>query len=153
MKYHLILGVICAIFAGVFGQFAADWGMLAWIGFASWACFFAAGGGVKGAQKTFLTNLYGMFIGWLVVYAASITGMHNPMLLPLMGGVFLLCAAGGISQLSFVPGAFIGCAAFLGSGALILETFISLLVGLVLGFISERIAQTIFAKITPASAQ
>ncbi|GAU08159.1 DUF1097 domain-containing protein [Desulfoplanes formicivorans] len=138
MNYHIAVALTSCVLAGVFGQFSADWGMLGWIGFASWAAFFAAGGGIKGAQKTVVTNLFGVAIGCAVVYIASVTGMSNPMLLPLMGGVFIMCAAGYFSFLSFVPGSFIGCAAYLGSGALALESIASLLVGIILGFIAER---------------
>ena len=94
MNYHIAIALTSSILAGVFGQFSANLGMLGWIGFASWACFFAAGGGIKGAQKTIVTNIFGVIIGCSAVYIASITGMNNPMLLPLIGGVFIMCAAG-----------------------------------------------------------
>ena len=133
MNYHLAIALTSSILAGVFGQFSANLGMLGWIGFASWACFFAAGGGIKGAQKTIVTNIFGVIIGCSAVYIASITGMNNPMLLPLIGGVFIMCAAGYFTILSFVPGSFIGCAAYLA-----LESTVSLIVGIALGFIAER---------------
>lgn len=138
MNYHIAVGITSCILAGVFGQFSADWGMLGWIGFVSWACFFAAGGGVDGLKKTVPANIFGVLIGCGVVYVASITGMSNPMLLPLTLGVFVMCAAGAFELLSFVPASFVGCAAFLGSGALLLESTVSLLVGICLGFVAEQ---------------
>jgi ABC-type uncharacterized transport system permease subunit len=78
--------------------------------------------------------------------------MSNPMLLPLTAGVFIMFACGMIPFLSFVPGAFIGCAAFLGSGALLLETTVSLLVGLTLGFIAERAALVLVNKTSKSSS-
>jgi len=138
MNYHIAVAITSSILAGIFGQFSADWGMLGWIGFISWACFFAVGGGVAGLKKTVPANLFGVLIGFCVVYIASITGMSNPMLLPLTLGVFIICASGYFEFLSFVPASFVGCAAFLGSGALLLESTVSLLVGITLGFIAEQ---------------
>jgi hypothetical protein len=138
MNYHIAVALTSCILAGVFGQFSADWGMLGWIGFASWACFFATGGGLAGLKKTTINSLFGVLIGALAVYAASISGFNNPMLIPLTVGVFIICATGYFDKVAFAPASFIGCAAYLGSGALALETVVSLLVGIGLGYIAER---------------
>ncbi len=146
MKYHLILGLIVAPLAGLCGQFAAGLGVLAWVVFLSWAGFFAAGGRIEGLKKISLSSLVGYAGGYAAFELASMSTMSNPILLPLAGVLFVICALGGL-RFFFVPGAFLACASYFGGGALPWETFISLLIGIILGYVSEFIALKIFQKV------
>ena len=143
MKYHLILGLIVAPLAALCGQFAAGWGILAWVVFLSWAGFFATGGNKNGLIKISLSTFVGYIGGYVAFELASMSTMSNPILLPLTLVLFIICALGGFT-IFFIPGAFLACAAYFGGGALPWETFISLVLGIVLGFVSEFIALKIY---------
>ena len=38
-----------------------------WVGFASWACFYAAGGRTQGLVEALASNVSGVVWGWLIV--------------------------------------------------------------------------------------
>lgn len=142
MKFHLILAVLTAVFASVVAQYAAPWGLVGWVVFLSWAGFFAAGAGKEGFLKILVSSLVGLLGGYAVIELAAMSTMSNPMLIPVAVVIFVFVALGSC-KCFFVPGSFIGCASYLGAGALPWETFISLVMGCVLGYATYFAAQKI----------
>ena len=140
MKFHLILGLCVAPLAAVVGQYSAPMGLIAWVVFLSWAIFFASGGQACGLLKTLVSVLVGLGGGYLVIELAAMSASFTPILLPLGAVIFVFCLM-GICKCFFIPGAFVGCAAYMGAGALPWETFISLILGVILGFITEQVTQ------------
>ncbi len=140
MKFHLVLGLFVAPLAAIVGQYSAPMGLIAWVVFLSWATFFASGGQVSGLLKTFASVLVGLGGGYLVLELAAMSASFTPILLPLAAVIFVFCLM-GTCKCFFIPGAFVGCASYMGAGALPWETFISLVLGVILGFITEQFTQ------------
>ncbi len=143
MKFYLILGACVAPLAALCGQFAAPYGLIAWVAFLSWAGFFATGGKKEGAIRITASTMLGLLGGVAVIEMAAMSTLSNPVLIPLGIVIFAFCALGYFPLFRFIPGAFLGCAAFMGAGALWLETFLSLLLGIALGVISETVCHRI----------
>jgi len=116
-----------------------------WAGIMAWACFFAAGGKTQGLTKTIAANLSGVFWAFVALTAWNKFGGGVPVLSILVGlaALFMVLQA-KISALSFIPGAFIGAATavsvVVGANGTWTKTIIALVVGAVLGYLSEMLA-------------
>jgi len=140
MSFFVAAGISIGVLAGIWAQFCGNIGLLAWIGFVSWACFYAAGGGKAGLGKTLAANLSGVV--WGVVIVAIMGLMNFPFALgvAVVIGAFMMCAQAHIKYLAFIPGSFAGCASYFGSNADWKVAAISLICGAILGYLSEIIA-------------
>jgi hypothetical protein len=47
MSFFVAAGISVGVLAGIWAQWCGNFGLLAWVGFVSWACFYAAGGRLK----------------------------------------------------------------------------------------------------------
>jgi hypothetical protein len=116
-----------------------------WAGIMAWGCFFAAGGKTQGLTKTIAANLSGVFWAFVALTAWNKFGGGVPVLSVLVGlaALFMVLQA-KISALSFIPGAFIGAATavsvVVGANGTWTKTIIALVVGAVLGYLSEMLA-------------
>lgn len=141
MSFLVAVGISIGVLAGIWAQFCGNFALLPWVGFVSWACFYAAGGKVEGLTKTVISNLSGVFWGFIII---TIMGfMPNfPFALGVAVaiGAFMMCVQANIKYLAFIPGAFAGCASYFGSNLNIWHTVIALICGAVLGYFSEVIA-------------
>jgi Protein of unknown function (DUF1097) len=120
-----------------------------WAGIVAWGCFFAAGGKTAGLTKTIASNLSGVFWAFIALQAAKSLGEGNlPVLSVCVGlaALFMVLQA-KISLLSFIPGAFLGAATavsvVVGANGTWTRTIIALVVGAVLGYLSEALAGAI----------
>src|SRR6185295_2445272 len=116
-----------------------------WAGIVAWGCFFAAGGKTDGLIKTIAANLSGVFWAFLALAAWNRFGGGVPMLSVLVGvAAFAMVLQAKISILGFIPGAFLGAATavsvVVGANGTWLNTIIALVVGAVLGYLSEMLA-------------
>lgn len=138
MDKTFALAISVGILSGLWGQVAGLFGLVSWVGYVSWACFYAAGGGFLGLLKTLPANLSGALYGYLI---ATI-----PVLLPIPFSSFLIttlmCMSIVIQSkwnvLSFVPGTFVGAAIYFGNHFELQSTIITMMLGAILGFISEQ---------------
>ena len=119
-----------------------------WAGIVAWGCFFAAGGKTEGLTKTVASNLSGVFWAFLALTAWNQLGGGVPMLSVLVG----LAAVGMVLQakigiLGFIPGAFLGAATavsvVVGANGTWSRTILALIIGAVLGYLSEMLAGAI----------
>lgn len=144
MSLLVALGISIGVLAGIWGQFAGNIGMIGWVGFMSWACFYAAGGKTDGLIKTLACNLTGVIYGVLIVLLAGALGTFPFALgVALLIFVFCMCVQAHVSYLSFIPGTVVGTASFVGAGGttdLVVPVAVSLIIGAILGWISEFIA-------------
>lgn len=141
MSFFVAAGISIGVLAGIWAQFCGNVGLLAWVGFVSWACFYAAGGKTAGLAKTVAANLSGVFWGFIIVMIMNLMpGFPFALGAAVIVGAFFMCAQAHISYLAFIPGAFAGCASTFGSGLDYWATAISLICGAVLGYLSEIIA-------------
>ena len=139
----ITIGVLAGLFTWVAGSITNIGGLasplVVWVGFAAWACFYAAGGGTAGLLKTLASNISGLVWGWLIVTAFTLAGGTSPLVLGLCValGAFGMCVQAFWGPLAFIPGAFVGAAAFFGNSTLVVTTLISLVVGALLAYASE----------------
>jgi len=125
-------------------------GLIVWAGIVAWATFYAAGGGMDGLQKSIASNLAGNFWAAVALYVTAMMG-GDVLTLSLVFGVvaFIFCVQSKISLLSFIPGAFLGAATWVGvdvagaagDGGVVdmadVMIPVSMVVGAILGWVSE----------------
>lgn len=141
MKFLTAVGISIGVLAGIWAQFCGNFGLLAWVGFIAWACFFAAGGKKDGLVKGLLANLSGVFWGWVIILIVGLMPNFEYALgVAVVVPAFMMCVQANFKYLAFIPGAFCGAASYFGSGLDIKATAISLVCGALLAFASEWIA-------------
>jgi hypothetical protein len=119
-----------------------------WAGIVAWGCFFAAGGKTTGLTKTIASNLSGVFWAFLALEGSRRFGGDLPVLSLLVGvaALFMVLQA-KIPALSFIPGSFLGAATavsvVVGANGTWTKTIIALVVGALLGYLSEMLAGAI----------
>jgi hypothetical protein len=119
-----------------------------WAGIVAWGCFFAAGGKTEGLTKTIAANLSGVIWAFFALTAWGKLGGGVPVLSALVG-VAAICMVlqAKISILAFIPGAFLGAATavsvVVGANGTWSKTILALVIGAVLGYLSEMLAGAI----------
>ncbi len=151
MRTLVSLGVSCGILVGLLVQFSGALGILAWVAFAAWACYYAAGGKKEALLKIIPANLSGVAWGVIILFVVKAWGVPYAIGVVAAVAVALMCVQASWSVLGFIPGTFIGVACFLGANADWQGTSIALVIGAILGFVSEQGAGLI-GKIGAAKA-
>jgi hypothetical protein len=145
----LLVGLLIALWVWIAG--AARLHVSVWAGVVALGCFFAAGGGVAGLQKTVLAAVAG--VAWVVVadavrVAIGGGGVVGALVLGATGMALMLQAR--VPLLSFTAGAFAGAGVALGLGVNTVQEAIragvALAVGAGLGFVAELLASRISAR-------
>ncbi|MGH7498852.1 MAG: DUF1097 domain-containing protein [Gemmatimonadales bacterium] len=116
-----------------------------WAGIMAWGCFFAAGGKTTGLMKTVASNLSGVLWAFLALQVATRLGGGTPILSVAVGvAALIMVLQAKIPTLSFIPGSFIGAATavsvVVGANGTWTKTIVALVIGAVLGYLSEMIA-------------
>lgn len=140
MSYLLAVGITVGILAGVWCYVAVPLGLLAFAGFLGWASYFAAGSGLSGVRIAALSNLSGVVWGLITVYAGTMLPMVPGLIFTILFAA-IMCWQAKIPLLAFIPGTFIGNAAFYASGNDGLGTAIGLVCGIALGLVSDELAK------------
>jgi hypothetical protein len=128
-----------------------------WAGIVAWGSFFAAGGKTAGLTKTLASNLSGVLWAFLALTAWNSFGGGVPVLSVLVGiaALFMVLQA-KIPALSFIPGAFLGAATavsvVVGANGSWTKTIIALVVGALLGYLSEMLAGAMTGRARRAAA-
>ena len=73
--------------------------LVVWIGFAAWACFYAAGGRLPGLGKALAANVSGLLWGAALLWAANQLAAGSAVVL----GLFVALAAFGMCLQAAVP--------------------------------------------------
>ena len=153
MKRLIALGISIGVLAGLWtvfalsvpeiGGYAAPF--VVWIGFAAWAVFYAAGGRVPGLTKTLGSTVSGLLWGFALLWAATRISEGSAVVLGLFVALaaFGMCVQAAVPLLAFIPGAFIGAAAYFGNAGVFWSTLISLVAGALLAFASELLGDVI----------
>jgi hypothetical protein len=132
-----------------------DLQLIGWAGVIAWATFYAAGGGTAGLQKAIASNLAGNFWAAVALYLYAMVAPDNTLVLAGLFGViaFIFCVESKISILSFIPGAFLGAATWVGvdvagasgDGGIVdaadIMIPVSMVAGAILGLISEIVGK------------
>jgi Protein of unknown function (DUF1097) len=116
-----------------------------WAGIVAWGCFFAAGGKTEGLMKTVASNLSGVLWAFLALTVANSVGGGVPVLSVLVGAAAIgMVLQAKIPALAFIPGAFLGAATavsvVVGANGSWVRTCVALVIGAVLGYLSEMVA-------------
>ena len=149
MDYLNAIGITIGVLAGLLVILPASLNLIGWVCFVSWACYYAAGAGVEGLKKAIASNITGLVYGFLMVWGAGILGFPYAIGITVAIFAFCMCLQAHISILSFIPGAFCGAAAYFGNGAkpeIIVAVVISLILGAVLGYVSDISGKAIMKK-------
>jgi hypothetical protein len=128
-----------------------------WAGIVAWGCFFAAGGKTTGLSKTIASNLSGVLWAFLALTAWKSFGGGVPVLSVLVGlAALFMVLQSKIPALSFIPGAFLGAATavsvVVGANGSWTKTIIALVIGAVLGYVSELLAGALSRRPRGAAA-
>jgi hypothetical protein len=145
----LAVGLLVAIWAYVASAARLHISMGA--GLVALGCFFAAGGGVPGLQKTVVATLSGVV--WVLIAAAvrvAIGGGSVVAAIVLGATAAALALQSRLPLLTFTAGAFAGAGVAYGLGVNTLREGIragvALIVGALLGFAAERLAEMARAR-------
>ena len=149
MALAVSIGVLIAVWTyiavGVVAQLSV------WAAIVAWGCFFAAGGKMQGFQKTVAANVSGLIYAFIALQLVGLLGGSSAVLAILVGVIaFLMVLQSRIALLSFIPGAFIGAAVTVGSkhdsATDYVMTAVSLILGGLLGYVSEALAGAVAKK-------
>ncbi|MGB8397316.1 DUF1097 domain-containing protein [Bradyrhizobium sp.] len=159
----LLAGVATWLFLGPMGGL----GLSLWAVFVAWASFYHCGGKEAGLQKTIVHNVFGAFLGWLALTAVSQMPLGATLGVPLWAAicvaitVFVLVIAAKNPMFSDIPAAVFGYASVAAlalaggklsavtSGSLenpLINIVISMVIGALFGYASEKIAGAIVKK-------
>jgi hypothetical protein len=159
-----VLGGIAAwLFLGPLGAL----GLSVRAAFIAWASFYHCGGKEAGLQKTIINNVFGAIVGWIALLLVTQIPLAGALALPLWAGicvavaVFVLVYAAKNPMLSDIPAGVLGFAcvvalALAGNklGTLtaaslenpLINIVISMVIGAVFGYVSEKGAGALVAK-------
>lgn len=154
MKDYVGIGISVGVLAGLWTAVSVELGLITWVAFVAWACFFAAGGGAVGFQKGLAASLSGVVWGWLASVAVGYLTLPGALPIVVTVLAFILCVQAAWGPLSFIPGAFAGTAVFFGTGFAFWPTVAALVIGAVLGWLSALLGARIqgFLPASPATA-
>lgn len=146
----------------------AGFGLSIWAAFIAWASFYHCGGKMAGLQTSVLGNLWGVLWAALTLAAVTHAGLADSLGLPAWAGICVAIGVGlmillgsRIPQLSSIPAAVYGYAAVIALSLLTnapaavvspawenpaINVAVSMVVGGLLGFLSEKIAGMLTAS-------
>ncbi|MFE6510973.1 DUF1097 domain-containing protein [Nocardioides sp. NPDC057767] len=150
MKNLIGIGISVGVLAGIWTQVSIELALITWVGFVAWACYFAAGGGREGFRKGLAANLAGALWGYLASLVLTYATFTGAVALVVTVVAFILCLQAAVDLLSFIPGAFAGTAVFFGTSFDLGGTLIALVVGAVLGWLSDIAGRRIQAAVERA---
>jgi len=155
MKLYTALGIAIGILIAIWTFLAVgtDLGLVVWAGIIAWGSFFAAGGGAEGLKKSIAANLSGNLWAFLALAVYTMSGGTNTLILALLVGLiaFLMCFQANVPLLSFIPGAFLGAATWVGAGGggslnrASLMISVSMVLGAIFGYVSEAAGKRLAA--------
>jgi hypothetical protein len=165
-KFLIAVSISVGVLAGVFNlayvlyaNSSATFNLTGLVvaGFLGWATFYAAGAGKGGLVKGIPANMTGILWAVVLVFLWDKVFSFNELgaFVAVAIGAGMMCFQANIKWLGFIPGAFIGCSTFFALGATIngdvlWPSIIGLLIGLILGYVSEQLALVIKAKVLEA---
>lgn len=147
MKKVIAIGASSGIIALIWTIGSFSLGLSTVAGFLAWSSFFAAGGGRNGVTKALIANLSGVCWGFLTLELSKVLSLEfgNTVAIALGNGIGsgAICLQSKISLLSFIPASFIGWSAFIASGMNFKITIISMISGSLLGYVSEKLTDVL----------
>jgi hypothetical protein len=160
MSLYTALGISIGVLIVIWSYLALGvqaLGLNVWAGVVGWGTFYGAGGGASGLQKGIASNVSGNVYAFLVFLVAGALGDGAAITALLVGVIaFLMCVQAHVAMLSFIPGAFLGAATWVGAnvGAELDRRAIMVVVSLALGNIFGYLSEVFGTKLAkrPAAA-
>ena len=143
MKNYVGVGLSIGTLAALWTQVSVWTGLITWVGFVAWATYFAAGAGATGLSRGLLANLSGVVYGWLAVGFLGVATFPGALAVGVGVIALFMCLQAGFGPLSFIPGAFVGAASFVGTEFAFWPTVIALVIGAGLGWLSGSLGARI----------
>ena len=145
MSYLAAVGITVGFLAGAWVYLSGELSLIGFVGFLGWASYFAAGGGTKAARSAFCTNMSGILWGVLnIALSSALPGVPGIAFTILFAAI--MCWQAKLGFLGFIPGTFIGNAAFYASGNNWQGTAVALTCGIGLGLLSDVLAKKMSEK-------
>jgi hypothetical protein len=151
----VVIGIMGGIATGAALQIGSIYFVI-WVTFVAWASFYAAGGGTAGFAKSTAANIWGAVIATISLWAFSklAASMNVPLAGALCVGIAIVVLILGakVDALGFIPGQVFGYAPTAGLfvtgflagtysiGSMLAAAIVSLVIGNVLGIVSEKAA-------------
>lgn len=156
----IVIGALGGAAAWLYLGPLAGLGLLIWATFIAWACFFHCGGKEEGLKNTIVCNIWGAIMASIAVMLITNVGGTPPMVgLWVAITVAVMILGAQVPLLSSIPAAVYGyacVAAFVllgapdkmgvGTFAPFVHVAVSMVLGAVLGYVSEKVAGMIVAK-------
>src|SRR5690606_36486168 len=137
-------------------------GLQIWAAFIAWGCFYHCGGKEAGLRSSIVGNIFGAVIAWICLIVATSTNIGNALPAGLWAGivvgvgVFVLVIAANMPAFSTIPASVYGFAATAGYALVgghvgaslytasladnpLIAIVVSMVIGAVLGYISEKV--------------
>lgn len=137
MDLLIAISISVGILSGVWYKISVSLGLLAWVGFIGCTSFYGAGGKVQGWKNAAICGVSGIFWAMMIIHGGNFLGFPGADVLMVAIVSGLICAQAKIKALSYIPGAFAGCASTFGANGNWQAVLIALLLGTVLGIASE----------------
>ena len=168
----LSIGVLGGIATWLFVGPLAVLGLQIWAAFVGWAAFYHSGGKTASLRTNIPAHIWGAFMGWLALYGIALSS--GALGVPVAAGicvaitVAIMVFGANVHALAQIPSAVYGYACVAAYGLLagklgmlasasivdnpLINIVISIVVGSLFGWLSERIAETIAPHATGAPA-
>ena len=167
----LSIGILGGIATWLFVGPMAGLGLQIWAAFVAWAAYYHSGGKEVSLKSNIPAHIWGAVLGWVVLL--GINGLAGSLGVPLAAGisvaitVIVLVLGANISMFASIPSAVYGYACVAAYALLagklgtltaaslvdnpLINIVVSMVIGALLGWLSERIAGALATK-TPAAA-
>lgn len=157
----IVIGLLGGIATYLFLADHAGLGLQIWAAFIAWGCFYHCGGKASGLSSSIVGNIWGIIMATLTLIAVNKAGLADTLSLPVWAGICVALGVGvmilaaQVPILSSIPAAVYGFAATaafalltnglnslgdptLANPAVVIA--LSMIIGGVLGYISEALA-------------
>lgn len=156
----LSVGVLAVLDTWLFGLSPlASANLQVWISFISWGCHFVAGGKAKGSLTATACMVWGAVVGMVAIMLAGMWGGLGALAVPIAVGfgAALIVLTSKVPYLGIIPIGFFGFAAIAGTVVLkpldpqaaIVPVALSIVIGVIFGFVSEIVANALTRKGEP----
>ena len=126
------------IFSGIWFKLSSTIGIATWAGFMGTTSYYASGQRfLKGWKRGVISNISGVFWAMVCIEGSKVIHISNSAAIMTAVISFFIIAQAKIKLLSFIPGAFIGCATTFGMSGNYMATIEVLLMGSIVGIGSD----------------
>jgi hypothetical protein len=167
------LGVLGGVATWLFLGPLAGLSLQIWAAFIAWGCFFHNGGKESGLTQTIAANIAGAVIAGITLLFVVSTGVADTIGLPLWAGICVgigvaaMCLLANVPMFASIPAQVYGFASTAGYSLLtdkagvvgspslanpVLIIIVSMVIGALLGYLSEKVAIQLTAARRPVSA-